>query len=101
MSKADDKQMSDSPDGRAQAARPGSPRILRSARRRALLAAGALSALLGGCATSPAGDDSLAQGHSGSPTPITSTRAAIGSASALAICWCSGQRWTVRLICRA
>ncbi|MEX3764202.1 hypothetical protein [Paraburkholderia phenoliruptrix] len=62
MSKVDDKTMSDFPTGRAQAAWPGAPRFLHSPRRRALLAAGALSALLGGCATRPAGDDSLAQG---------------------------------------
>ncbi|MBW0450368.1 hypothetical protein EN871_24685 [bacterium M00.F.Ca.ET.228.01.1.1] len=57
MSKADGKGKCDSRDCRAALAGP------RSRRRRALLAAGALSALLGGCVTNRSGDsDGLAQG---------------------------------------
>lgn len=57
MSKADDKHASDSREGSARAAGPRSPR------RRTLLAACALTAVFGGCATNrPGGADSLAQG---------------------------------------
>ncbi|WP_027213270.1 hypothetical protein [Burkholderia sp. WSM2232] len=57
MSKADGKEECDSRERHAALAGP------RSRRRRALLAAGALTALLGGCATGRSGDaDGLAQG---------------------------------------